>query len=87
VNILKNIKKIKLNFNKKELYEYVYMRVFHNFNLLYNYKKYQKKKLLITDSAYCYSYFLEKKNFLKQIKICNLLEKKIIENEKGNLYN
>ena len=85
--ILNNLTKVKLNINKNELYEYVYMRNFHKFNILNNYEKYQKEKLIKKNNAYCYEYFLKTKNLKVQKDIIESLEKKILLNTTGNFYN
>ena len=86
-NKLDNLKKIKLNFNKNELYQYCYMRFLHNFNILYNYKKFLNYKKNNKNSALIYKFFMKNKKNKNQINIILDLERKILDNQGGNYFN
>lgn len=86
-NKINKIHKIKSKFNKKELYQYYYMRFLHNFNILHNYEKYKKEKKNIQNQAYVYEFFMKNVNDKNQLKILNDLEDKMLKNFSGNYSN
>ena len=85
-SLLSNLKNVNIKINKKEIYQFLYMRFFYSFNLLFNFREYQTQKNKADRETYVYDYFLNNINTKKQTKRIKELNQKIFKNQKGVSY-